>query len=243
MNAKMVDYDNDYIPRSALVVFAHPDDAEFLVGGTVAKWTATKCIVNYLVCTNGNVGIHNKRVPLEELALIRVTEQRRACDILGVKDVFFLGLNDCELEPDLLLRREIVRIIRQYKPEIVICDDPETIIFSDDFLPGEENINHPDHRASGLATIDAVFPCASMPLLWPELGPPHNVKALYLRGDVQHNVWIDISATIEVKIKALLQHKSQLWEWDPRETILSWATWEGRNKGMKFAEAFRVIKV
>ena len=104
------------VPESAMVIVAHPDDAEFIVAGTVAAWTKDGCRVTYVVCTDGNAGSHEPGMTREKLAEIRRTEQRAACATLGVTEVVFLGYDDGQLQPTLELRRDLVRVIRQYKP-------------------------------------------------------------------------------------------------------------------------------
>ena len=222
-------------PASAMVIIAHPDDAEFTVAGTVATWTRAGCRITYVVCTDGNAGSHEPGMTREHLAEIRRSEQRAACTVLGVQDVVFLGYDDGTLQPTIELRRDLVRALRTYKPEVIIASDP-TILFY-----GDEYINHPDHRAAGQAAIDAAAPACAMPLLWPEAGPPHRVHRIYVSGNAQPNTWVDIGATIELKITALRRHASQLGDWDPTEMIHGWNAETGREKGLSFAEAFRVI--
>jgi LmbE family N-acetylglucosaminyl deacetylase len=223
------------IPRSAMVIVAHPDDAEFTMAGTVATWTGAGCRVTYVVCTDGNAGSHEPGMTREKLAEIRRTEQRAACARLEVSEVVFLGYDDGLLQPTLDLRRDLVRAIRRYKPEVVLTADPTR------FLSGDRYINHPDHRAAGQAALDAVAPAAQMPLLWPETGDPHKVHRVYVYGNNEPNEWVDISATIDQKIAALKEHASQMGDWDPTERIKGWASHVGEEKGLAFAEAFRVI--
>jgi LmbE family N-acetylglucosaminyl deacetylase len=223
------------IPESAMVVVAHPDDAEFTVAGTVAAWTSAGCQATYVVCTDGNAGSHEPGMTRERLAEIRRAEQCAACAILGVDDVVFLGYDDGQLEPTLQLRRDLVRVIRKYKPAVVLTGDP-TSLFSGDYY-----INHPDHRAAAQAAIDAVAPASEMPLLWPELGPPHRVRRVYVSGNEQSNAWVDITATIETKILALKKHASQMGDWDPTDMVKGWNAETGQEKGLAYAEKYRVI--
>lgn len=222
-------------PRSAMVVVAHPDDAEFTVAGTAATWAQAGCRVVYVVCTDGNAGSHEPGMTRERLAEIRRAEQRAACAILGVHDVIFLGYDDGTLQPTLDLRRDLVRAIRAYTPTALIASDPTILFYADGY------VNHPDHRAAGQAAIDAAAPACAMPLLWPEAGPPHRVRQLYVYGNPQPNTWVDITAAIERKISALRQHASQMEGWDPTEMIKAWNSETGREKGIPYAEAFRVI--
>lgn len=223
------------IPESAMVIVAHPDDAEFTMAGTVAAWTKAGCRVTYVVCTDGNAGSHEPGMTREKLAEIRRSEQRAACAILGVNEVVFLGYDDGELQPTMELRRDLVRAIRQYKPEVVLTGDP-TALFSGDYY-----INHPDHRAAAQAALDAVAPASEMPLLWPELGAPHRVRRVYVSGNDQANVWMDLTDTIEQKIAALKQHASQMGDWDPTQMIKEWSAETGQEKDLAYAEKYRVI--
>jgi LmbE family N-acetylglucosaminyl deacetylase len=223
------------IPRSAMVVVAHPDDAEFTMAGTIAAWTQAGCRVTYVVCTDGNAGTHEPGMTRERLAGIRRDEQRAACATLGVGEVVFLGYDDGQLQPTLELRRHLVRAIRNFKPDVVLTSDPTRLFSSDQY------INHPDHRAAGLAALDAVAPASEMPLLWPETGAPHKVRKVYVYGNNQPNEWVDITATVDIKIEALKKHASQLEDWDPTDRIKTWSAETGREKGIAHAEAFRVI--
>jgi LmbE family N-acetylglucosaminyl deacetylase len=223
------------VPESAMVIVAHPDDAEFIVAGTVAAWTKAGCRVTYVVCTDGNAGSHEPGMTREKLAEIRRTEQRAACATLGVTEVVFLGYDDGQLQPTLELRRDLVRVIRQYRPEVVIAGDPTALFYDDEY------INHPDHRAAAQAALDAVAPASAMPLLWPEVGAPHRVRQVYVHGNGKPNLWVDVTATIEQKIAALKQHASQMGNWDPTETIREWSAEAGKEKGLAYAESYRVI--
>jgi LmbE family N-acetylglucosaminyl deacetylase len=222
-------------PESAMVIVAHPDDAEFTMAGTIAAWTAAGCRVIYVICTDGNAGSHEPGMTREKLAEIRRTEQRAACDTLGVSEVVFLGYDDGLLQPTLSLRRDLVGVIRRYRPNVVLTSDPSRL------LSGDRYINHPDHRAAGQAALDAVAPASAMPLLWPETGAPHRVRQVYIYGNDQPNVWVDVTATIDRKIDALKQHASQMGDWDPTERIKGWNAEVGQEKGLAYAESFRVV--
>jgi len=223
------------IPESAMVIFAHPDDAEFTVAGTVAVWADAGCRVTYVVCTDGNSGSHEPDMTREKLAEIRRAEQRAACATLGVDQVVFLGYDDGQLQPTLELRRDLVRAVRQHQPEVLIAWDPTT------WLIGDEYINHPDHRAAAQAALDAVAPASAMPLLWPEAGAAHRVSKVYVFGNDKPNFWVDVTGSIERKIAALKQHASQLGDWDPSQMVRDWAAEAGQEKGLTYAESYRVI--
>ena len=166
----------DQAPRRVLIVMAHPDDGEFGCGATVAKWAAEGRDVYYCLVTDGQVGdAGDENITSEELARVRQEEAQAAARALGVRnDVIFLHYMDSRLEPTLELRRDIARVIRQVKPDVVICQDP-TVRWS-----GQGYINHPDHRAAGEATLAAIMPVASTRLAFPELAAEglkaHNVR-------------------------------------------------------------------
>jgi LmbE family N-acetylglucosaminyl deacetylase len=233
----MPKFDNEWIPKKAMTIFAHPDDAEFSCSGTVAKWVRAGCEVTYVLCTSGNAGTHDLKYTSESLALVREQEQHKACALLGVKNIEFLRHDDCALVADLTLRRELVRLIRKYKPEVVFCGDPTQVFWGN-------RINHPDHRAAALAAVDAVFPCAEMELLWPEEGPAHAVHGIYVRDLTVVDTWIDVSETMDLKIKALKEHHSQLDAFQGLEAMIRQRLAEsGKSKGYQYAETFRVIKL
>lgn len=229
------------VPRSALVIVAHPDDAEFTMAGTVATWSSAGCAVHYCLCTDGNAGSHEPGMTRERLAEIRRREQRAACDRLGVASVTFLGHDDGQLVADLALRRELVEIIRAIRPEAVIAQDPTRLFISEGY------INHPDHRAAGQAALDAVAPACEMPLLWPELGAPHRVRWVYVWGHAQPNVWVDTSLAMETKVAALREHVSQLGDHDPGPMMREWgqqsAAMAGEGFEGRYAEAFLRVTI
>lgn len=223
------------IPESAMLIVAHPDDAEFTVAGTIAVWVNAGCRVAYVVCTDGNAGSHEPGMTRSKLAKIRRAEQRAACETVGVTEVVFLGYDDGQLLPSLELRRDLVREIRRYKPEVVIAWDPSMLFAGDDY------INHPDHRAAAQAALDAAVPASAMPLLWPEAGASHRVHQVYVYGNDKPNLWVDVTETIDQKIAALKKHASQMGDWDPTEMIKEWAAENGKEKELAYAESYRVI--
>jgi LmbE family N-acetylglucosaminyl deacetylase len=186
-----------------LVVTPHPDDAEFGVSGTVAKWTREGKQVVYVVCTNGNKGTSNPDVKPGELAKIRQNEQRAAAEILGVREVVFLENEDQGLEDTPEFRKQIVRMIRRYQPETVVTADPY-----------RRYIWHRDHRIAGQVTIDAVFPYARDHLAYPDLLEeglqPHKVREMLFWASENINFRSDITATFDLKLAALRCHKSQV---------------------------------
>jgi LmbE family N-acetylglucosaminyl deacetylase len=143
------------------------------------------------------------------------------------------------LEPTLALRKELTKLIRTHKPDVVVTGDPQAVFY------GNGYINHPDHRAAAQAATYAVFPSAGSRLLFAELlkegFEPHNVKRLYLHGPEKPDTWVDISETIDLKLAALKKHASQLGDWDPEKMIREWAAEEGKEKEMSYAEAYKVM--
>jgi len=227
-------------PQRAMVIAAHPDDIEFVVAGTVAKWVQAGTQIRYVLATSGDAGSHEPGMTRESLARIREAEQRAAARAVGVDDVVFLGYRDGEVEPTLALRRDLVREIRRFRPDTVICYDPTRL------LVGDRYINHPDHRAVGQAALDATAPAAAMPLVFAELREeglePHRVKDVLIASTMEPNTWIDVSDTLDLKIEALHQHASQFPDgWDPGDMIREWAAESGKKGSIPYAEAFRRI--
>lgn len=225
-------------PLRILGIFAHPDDSEFSIGGSAASWADEGAEVYYCIVTNGAAGSNDPQQDLAELVRIREHEQRCAAQVLGVKEVLFLGYADGTLQPTIELRRELTRIIRQLRPDRVVCSDPTAVLY------GDEYINHPDHRAAAEAALYAVFPSAVTRPIFPELlaegYEPHQVKEVYISGSSQPNRYVDISQTLERKIEALRCHKSQV---DPGDGqwIREWAAEIGKAAGLAYAEAYRVM--
>ena len=231
--------ENAQEPTRVLLVAAHPDDPEFGAGGTSAAWAREGREIYYLLCTRGDKGTDNPSILPGQLMKIREQEQRAAAAVLGVKQVEFLDFRDGELTPSLDLRGAIVYAIRKIRPEIVVTHDPATIY-------GNEFINHPDHRAVGTATLDAVYPTARDRLQFPEQLAeglqPFKVREIYLWGTQAPNVWVDIGTTFDLKIAALVKHVSQI----PAPNGLADRMRErartiGEAQGLELAEAFRRI--
>ncbi len=231
--------DNFFVPESALVIVAHPDDIEFTCVGTIARWVQANSRVVYVLCTSGEVGIAEAGMTKGRATEIREKEQRGAAEVVGVKDVVFLRQPDGLLVASLELRKQLVREIRRFRPEVVMCGDP-TMVWS-----GDSYINHPDHRAAATAAIDAVFPAAGQPNLFEELEneglKAHKPRKVYVTGRNQTDLFVDITSTIDMKIAALRMHKSQMRDWDPEPRIKEWAADRAKDKEMVYAESFRVV--
>lgn len=209
------------VPERVLMVQAHPDDAEFGIGGTVAKWAAAGSEVYYCSITSGDKGTKDPDISGEELAALREEEQLAAAKVLGVKEVIFLRYLDATLEPNLELRRELTRVIRQVKPTAVMCFDPTARLHGDGY------INHPDHIAAGEASLAAVFPSCRDRRTFPELLEeglePIDVPSVYIFSSTEPNCWIDTSAHIDTKIEALRKHVTQVGADADLEFVRDWA--------------------
>jgi len=228
-----------YIPESAMAIVAHPDDIEFSCVGTLARWAKAGARIAYVLCTSGDVGIAEDGMTRQKAAEIREAETRAAAEIAGVRDVIFLREPDGMLQATLELRKKIVREIRRFRPEVVICGDP-TIVWA-----GDGYINHPDHRAAATATLDAVFPAAGQPNLFEDLAAEglsaHKVRKVYCTAFGNGDTYVSIDETIDVKAAALKAHKSQMGDWDVEKNIKQWAAERAKGKEMRYAELFRVV--
>ena len=230
---------NFYIPESAMVILAHPDDIEFSCAGTIARWVHHGARVAYVLCTSGEVGIAEKGMTKRQAAEIREAEQQAAAAIVGVQEVVFLREPDGMLQASLDLRKKLVREIRRFRPEVVVCGDP-TIVWA-----GADYINHPDHRAAATAALDATFPAAGQPNLFEELAEEgfqaHKPRKVYVTEWGESDIYVNIETTIDLKIAALRAHKSQMKDWDPEPMIKEWAAEHAKGKEMAYAEGFRVV--
>lgn len=230
-----------YVPESAMAIVAHPDDIEFSCSGTLARWAKAGARTYYVVCTSGDVGIAEPGMTKARATEIREAEQRKAAEIAGASEVIFLREPDGMLQPTLDLRKKLVREIRRLRPEVVITGDPTVVLASSDY------INHPDHRAAGIAALDAVFPAAGQPNLFEELEQEgvkaHKVRKVYVTSWEKGDLFVNITDTIDTKIEALRAHKSQMNGWDPDEMVREWARDYAKGKEMAYAEAFRVIQL
>lgn len=236
---------SDDIRRVALVVVAHPDDAEFGCAGTLAGWIRDGWEVSLVVCTDAASGGPDEATDCSPAARRQITatrkaEQRAAAEVLGLHDLIFLDHDDGLLQPTVELRRELVRLMRRYRPTRVVCQSPER-----SWKPVMSiGRYHPDHLAAGTATVSALYPASQNPWDFPELLDeglmPHKVRELYIMGAPEDNHAVDISATLDVKVAALRAHDSQLgarWA-DLEPQIRSRAAAIGKPYGMAAAELF-----
>lgn len=226
-------------PRVAVAVYAHPDDADVAAGGVVALWAAQGCEVHLIVVCDGSKGAHGAKTTPERLRQLRRDELELAADLLGVREVHRLGVPDGEVSNSTELRGRLVGLIRRIRPEVVLAPDPTATFF------GGVYVNHRDHRETGWALLDAVAPAAAMPLYFPTRGEPHQVGRLLLSGTHEPDVVADVTRTIDVKVKAVLAHASQLaGDADAiRDVVYSRAEQAGRPIGVAFGEAFRSVEL
>jgi LmbE family N-acetylglucosaminyl deacetylase len=231
-----------------LVVAAHPDDPDFGVAGSAARLSRDGHAVHYLMLTSGDAGSEDSFIPPAELMRVREAEQTAAGEILGLASVRFLRFPDGELEPTLQLRKAIVRVMRELKADVVLCQDPRSLVDDDSTY-----LNHPDHRAAGQAALDAAFPAAGNPSAFRDLLAeglePHKVKEvwLYFTGGQHVNHFVDITETLDQKVAALSAHASQLGDWVTsgglRKEMTKWAEDAAARHELafKYAEAFQRI--
>jgi LmbE family N-acetylglucosaminyl deacetylase len=220
-----------------MVIVAHPDDAEYLVSGLVSQWTKDGTEVTYTIVTTGDKGSEDPTISAEQLALTRKLEQERAASKLGVERVLFLGHEDGVLQPTLELRRDLTRVIRKWRPDVVVTFDPTTRFMTNTYP------NHPDHRATGDATVDAVFPAARDRLTFPELLEdglePHKVRELWLCATTSPDHWFDVKPVLDTKLAALREHASQMNGSDLEEDLLQWSRTWAQGGPYELAESFR----
>jgi LmbE family N-acetylglucosaminyl deacetylase len=233
-------------PQRVLIVAPHPDDAEFMAGGVLARWHAQGASIHFLLVTDGISGSRDPSQTPEQLAAIRRAEQIAAAKILGSEDVTFLGYPDGRVEPTLALRWDIARTIRRVKPDVVMTMDPN-------FRYSENYINHPDHRAVADATLGAIMPTANTLLAALDLAEeglePHDVSEVYLSAAVKSNAWVPLTEEdIQRQMAALREHKSQLGDWNPETMLKEWAgraAEEARANGIEceYAQAFAYVQL
>jgi len=232
--------DHAWRPARFMVIAAHPDDAEFGPAGTAARWIDEGSEGWLVCCTSGDQGGEDPDADPLVLAALREAEQRAAAAVTGYAGVTFLHQPDGALANDLALREQLVRAIRTFRPDAVFATDPETIFYKGG------GINHTDHRAAGIAAIDAVYPAARNPMAFPWLAraglATHAVRRVYLFWSDRSDTWVDVSTTIERKIAALREHASQIRDVEGlAERIRTWAAGEGEIIGAAAAEGFRLV--
>ena len=231
----------------ALAVFAHPDDAEWLFGGTIARLTAKGADVNYVVCTDGSTGtIDTSRSP-EDVAATRQAELRAAADVLGVKEIVFLGYRNDQLEPTRELRRDIVRQIRRFRPEVILTMTPQR-------LPDAPvDILHADHMAASEAALVAAYPESYMPLVYPDLLDegldPFRVTEVWTSAFREADLYVDVTDQVDTKMAAIMCHKSQNGQarddagWMLEHKVGPAMIEAGRRIGCRYAERYLRVPI
>ena len=222
-----------------MVITAHPDDSEFGAGGTVARFVKDGREVAYCIVTNGNKGSSDRAMTPERLATVRAEEQRNAARVLGVERVSFLGYPDGEVEDTRDLRRDVSREIRRFRPDLVICQNPNRTY--------NLGASHRDHRTVGGVVLDCVYPLARDHMAFPELLPefePHKVREVYVMQWNEPHVVNDISDVMDLKLKALACHASQFKDFAAVEARVRQRSKElGAARGYAYAEAFDRIAI
>ena len=227
--------------QRVLVIMAHPDDPDFTCAGASIQMARQGIEVTYMLLTNGDKGNHNPEITRNQLIARRKIEQRAAADLCGVKQVLFMGEEDGFLRPTRAIRKRVTREIRRLRPDLIICPHP------DRYLVGNGYINHPDHRNAGLVALEAIFPAADNPMFYPDMADegylPHKISQLYVSGHDEPNTEIDITADMELKVQAILCHKTQIA--NPEEAPTRWKERWGEQQAdgsMRYFERFRAMK-
>jgi LmbE family N-acetylglucosaminyl deacetylase len=222
---------------SALILFAHPDDGEFMCGGTVAAWAMEGTEVHYCVVTDGSAGSNEPGQTRDSIRPVRESEQRAAAEILGVKSVTFLGFVDGELEVNLETRRAVTRVVRRIRPEVLIAPDPSRLWSANRY------VNHWDHKQAGTLALCAVMPDAPSRPQFAELLDeglePFEIPHLWLSSD-DADTYVDITKTLETKIASLLAHVSQ-GVGDSMDWVRERGQQEGEKAGVEYAEGFKTF--
>ena len=229
--------------KKILVILAHPDDPEFFCGATLARWVKQGHEVHYCLLTCGDKGSDDQEKSSDQICQIRHTEQQAAASVIGATSVQFLDLPDGYLVPSIELRRNVVRVIRQKKPDILVTCDPTNL-----FPSGSYRLNHPDHRYAGQVVLDAAFPAAGNIHFFPELFKdeglePHSPSEVWVSLTSNPDITLDVTDTWEIKIRALKEHKSQIG--DPEKfvkRIRDWRTADSTETNPRYEEKFKLIK-
>jgi len=231
-------------PQNILVILAHPDDPEFFCGATLAKWAREGHHITYLLLTCGDKGYNaattTANISPDELCAVRHEEQYAAAKVIGAEAVHIMSNPDGYLVPDMNLRRDVVREIRKHKPDILVTCDPQNLF-------AIYGINHPDHRAAGQVVLDAVFPAAGNDAYFPELlkegFQPHMPKEVWCSLTMQPNVTVDVTDMWDIKLQAILEHKTQVQDAEKLiERFKSRRAEDSTEENPRYEEKFKVIK-
>jgi LmbE family N-acetylglucosaminyl deacetylase len=231
-------------PCSVAVIVAHPDDPDHGCAGACALWAEMGHTVTYVIVTNGDKGSDDRNLSREDLIAARESEQREAARILGLAGCVFLGYEDGMVVPNLELRRDIVRVVRTLKPDVVVCDQPDGFFYESSY------INHPDHRAVATATLEAIFPASQNHRYFPELLAeglePHKVREVWIDTFGQSaDTFVDITPHVERKLTALRAHISQGLHENPDDWMREWMRETGKRLDpvAEYAESFKVMRI
>jgi LmbE family N-acetylglucosaminyl deacetylase len=223
---------------SAMVLVAHPDDADFMCGGTAAAWTRDGCEVHYVLVTDGSAGSNEPGVTRQQMREIRAREQQAAADVLGVKSLSILGELDGMLEVNLITRKKVCREVRRLRPEVIVAPDPSML------WAGGRYVNHSDHKAAGTLALTVVMPDAPTRPMFPELEDeglePYSVPNLWL-GSFEADTFVDITETMDVKLEALSKHESQ-GTLEAEKWVRERAQELGKQAGCQYAEGFKALR-
>jgi LmbE family N-acetylglucosaminyl deacetylase len=230
----------DRLFASAVVLVAHPDDAEFMCGGTVAAWATAGTEVHYVVITDGSAGSNEPGRTRAEIAVVREREQRAAAEVLGVRSVTILGEPDGMLEVTLDTRRKVCREVRRLRPEVIVAPDPSRLWY------GRDYVNHWDHKQAGLLALTVVMPDAPSRPMFPELLDeglePFEVPNLWLVSN-EGDTFVDITASMDTKLAALAAHVSQGTEGaEPRIRARAEDVAAQAGNGSTYAEGFKALR-
>jgi LmbE family N-acetylglucosaminyl deacetylase len=226
--------------KEILVILAHPDDPEFFLGASIARWIKAGHRVRYVLLTKGDKGAQDESLSPEQVADIRINEQTSAADSLGVTSVAYFDYEDGYLVPDLEMRKKVVKVIRKYRPHILVTCDPSNL------FPSQQYVNHPDHRYAGQVVMDAVFPASGNRFFFPELLEdgflPHEVEEVWMSLTNQPDVKLDVTEHWQDKIAALKKHASQIGDPQAFEKRMLDRLQQDEKLEFKYEEQFRTIK-
>jgi len=231
-------------PQKILVILAHPDDPEFFMGATLKRWALLGHEIHYCLLTTGQKGSQDSQINVTTLSKTRISEQNAAAEKLGARSVQFLDYVDGEVIPDLEMRKKLIRVMRQVRPDVVVSSDPLNY-----FPAGSNRVNHPDHRAAGQAVLDALFPGAGNPMFFPELISeeglqPVDIRELWFSIPSEANLVIDISAYYQMKLDVIVCHRSQIGpDEDEFRRMISdhWAVMDEKGQPAYFERFRRII--
>lgn len=226
--------------KRILTIFPHPDDAETAAGGTLVTWARRGHHITLCILTDGDKGTADPSLAREDLIAQRRREQARAAARLAA-ELIYLDYEDGLVQPTIGLRRDLVRVMRQVRPQVVVANDPTVW-----FRLGAY-INHPDHRATGQAVVEALYPAVKKAAIFPELMEeglnPHVVEEVWLTPTDQPDHWVDVKEVFEEKMALICDHVSQFPPEQARVVFTQLARDAGVPRGLELAESFRTLRL